>query len=105
VNTQEAPNRPRAKLQRTCVVCGKKADKRGLLRVVRPPDGAVSFDPTGRAPGRGAYICSLECLEKARKEGRLARSLKTTMMKDDYDRVAAAISSALQSIDGGVKER
>ncbi len=100
----EANNTPRAKRQRTCIVCGRQDDKRGLQRVVRSPQGTVQFDPTGRAAGRGAYICSLECLEKARKGGRLARSLKTTMTEEDYDRVAAAMIESLQSIDGGVKE-
>lgn len=102
--TGEANGNVRVKRQRTCIVCGRQADKRGLLRVVRSPQGTVDFDPTGRAAGRGAYICSLECLDKARKGGRLARSLKTTMTEEDYDRVAAAVKGSLQSIDGRVKE-
>ena len=102
--TGEANGNARVKRQRTCIVCGRQADKRGLLRVVRSPQGTVDFDPTGRAAGRGAYICSLDCLEKARKGGRLARSLKTTMTEEDYDRVAAAVIGSLQSVDGTVKE-
>lgn len=48
------------------------------MRIVRRPDGEVVVDPSGRAPGRGAYICrNLACLELALKKKQLARSLKT----------------------------
>ena len=43
--------------QRSCIACGKLAGKAELMRIVRDPSGAVSFDKTGRAPGRGAYVC------------------------------------------------
>jgi predicted RNA-binding protein YlxR (DUF448 family) len=28
-----------------------------MTRVVRRPDGAIAFDATGKAPGRGTYLC------------------------------------------------
>jgi hypothetical protein len=28
-----------------------------MVRIVRAPDGAISIDDTGRAAGRGAYLC------------------------------------------------
>ena len=46
------------KRQRSCIACGKQAGKAELYRVVRTPAGSVAFDGTGRAPGRGAYVCS-----------------------------------------------
>ena len=46
------------KRQRSCIACGKQAGKAELYRVVRTPSGSVAFDGTGRAPGRGAYVCS-----------------------------------------------
>jgi predicted RNA-binding protein YlxR (DUF448 family) len=42
---------------RTCVVCKEKKPKRDLLRIVRTPDGEVVVDSTGRANGRGGYVC------------------------------------------------
>src|SRR2546421_10514721 len=61
---------------RTCVACRSTGDKRGLLRVVRNTDGQVAFDRTGKAPGRGAYICASEsCIAAARKQKKLERSL------------------------------
>jgi len=49
---------PRRAPQRTCVACRTTRDKRDLLRVVRAPDGSVSFDASGKAAGRGAYLCA-----------------------------------------------
>ncbi|MEJ5252896.1 MAG: YlxR family protein [Chthonomonadetes bacterium] len=65
---------------RTCVACRTPAPKRGLMRVVRTPEGMVELDPTGKKPGRGAYLCrSLACVQKALKEKRLERSLRVSL--------------------------
>ncbi len=62
--------------ERTCVGCGAKEPKRQLLRVVLAPDGAPRFDPTGRSPGRGAYIHPVEACVLAAGRGRqLAHAL------------------------------
>ena len=61
---------------RTCVACRQEAGKRELVRFVRRPDGAVALDPSGRAPGRGAYLhATAECFELARKRKTLDRAL------------------------------
>jgi uncharacterized protein len=61
---------------RTCVACRQEGGKRELIRVVRNPDGVAAVDPTGRAPGRGAYLHrSPECVEMARKRRALDRAL------------------------------
>ena len=41
---------------RTCVACRQEAGKGALIRLVRGPDGSAATDPSGRAPGRGAYL-------------------------------------------------
>lgn len=81
------------KRQRSCIACGAQADKVTLLRVVRTPEGAVVFDPSGRMPGRGAYVCSAECFAAACKKKKLDRALKATLGSDDYDRIAADIAA------------
>ena len=50
---------------RMCVGCREMKPKRELLRVVRSPEGEISFDLTGRKSGRGAYVCrSQDCLQR-----------------------------------------
>ena len=62
---------------RTCLGCRKTSDKGDLLRIVRTPEGQVMADPTGKANGRGAYVCpNEECIRKVLKSGALSRSLK-----------------------------
>jgi uncharacterized protein len=73
------PNPPREPV-RTCVACREEAGKRALVRVVRRPDGTAVVDPTGHAPGRGAYVHQdANCLETARKRKALERSLKSAI--------------------------
>lgn len=77
---------------RKCAVCGEHFPKKELIRVVRKPDGEVVLDLTGKANGRGAYLCRSEkCLAKARKSGRLANSLSCAIDESVYDAVAAEL--------------
>ena len=85
------------KRQRSCIACGRQADKVALLRIVRDPSGAVAFDATGRAPGRGAYICSEECFAAACKRKKLDRALRTTLEGDVYERIAAEVAAAART--------
>ena len=65
--------------RRTCVVCRSTAAKRTLHRIVRSPDGTVAYDPTGKAAGRGAYLCGqLACLDTAVRRRSIQRALKVT---------------------------
>lgn len=41
---------------RKSVVSGEMFPKKELLRIARSKEGVVSIDPTGKAPGRGAYL-------------------------------------------------
>ncbi len=60
---------------RMCVGCRVMMEKKSLKRVVRSPEGAISIDTAGKAPGRGAYVCSIPCLERAVKTRALERAL------------------------------
>lgn len=78
--------RPRHVPIRTCVACRTSGDKRGLLRVVRNPESGVAFDASGKANGRGAYVCATEtCIQSARKQNKLGRSLKTEVPSTLYE--------------------
>lgn len=54
--------------------------------MVHRPEG-VLVDPTGKMPGRGAYLHNLRsCWEKGLK-GSLARALKVDLQPEDLDRL------------------
>jgi uncharacterized protein len=63
---------------RTCVACRDEAGKRTLVRFTRNSEGVVVEDPTGRAPGRGAYLHDdPDCRALALKKRSLERALRT----------------------------
>ena len=62
--------------QRSCVACRQVRPKGELLRLVRTPEGEVGVDVTGKAAGRGAYVCRDErCAQRAVKQKKLVRAL------------------------------
>jgi predicted RNA-binding protein YlxR (DUF448 family) len=72
------------------VVCRATAAKRVLHRIVRAPDGTVAYDPTGKAAGRGAYLCGRpDCLDGAVRRRSIQRALKVT----DAEAAAAAVEA------------
>ena len=69
--------------QRTCVGCRTVQPKRSLIRLVRTADG-IQIDPSGKLPGRGAYLHELRsCWEKGLK-GSLGQALKTEINARNY---------------------
>ena len=72
--------------QRTCVGCGTIRPKREMVRIVRTPDQGVKIDESGKASGRGAYLCrERKCWEKALSEKRLEHALKTGVSKEERE--------------------
>ena len=71
---------------RTCVGCGEPKAKRELIRVALSPDGNITIDRSGKAPGREAYLCEfMSSIEQACKAKRLERSLKHSVSKEIYE--------------------
>jgi len=78
--------------QRRCVSCREMKDKSALIRVVSSKDGSLSIDTTGKASGRGAYLCKdTDCLAKAQKSKGLERSIKRAMPQEIYDSLTSCI--------------
>jgi uncharacterized protein len=51
---------------------------------VRTPEGEVRLDPTGKAPGRGAYVDpDPACVEAAIRKGALGRVLRASLGPED----------------------
>ena len=86
------PVKPRKIPMRMCVGCREMKPKVQLLRVVKPQEGEAHIDRTGKAPGRGAYVCGqVECFKKARKSRALERALETKIDEAVYDQLEANI--------------
>ena len=78
--------------QRTCVGCREVLAKRTLIRIVRGQD-AVHVDPTGKMPGRGAYLHDRRsCWERGLK-GALANALKTELSAGDREHLLAFMAT------------
>ena len=76
------------KPMRKCVGCGESKEKSMLIRVIRDTAGEIHLDPTGRANGRGAYVCKdSKCLEKAIKKRGLERSLKVVITEETLEQL------------------
>ena len=73
---------------RQCLGCREMKPKRELIRVVRSPEGEISLDFKGKAPGRGAYICpSPVCLKQAIKAKALERAFSTQIPEAVYEKL------------------
>jgi uncharacterized protein len=73
---------------RTCIACREAKPKKALIRIGRSPEGAVAVDPTGKARGRGAYLCNnSSCWERALKRRILNHALKCELDPETVQRL------------------
>ena len=78
--------------QRTCMGCNLKKNKKELIRIVKNKEGNISIDRTGKAEGRGAYICdNISCLEKVIKSKRLEKLFETKISDEIYENLRGVI--------------
>jgi predicted RNA-binding protein YlxR (DUF448 family) len=72
------------------------------VRVVRSPGGIVLIDPTGRMPGRGAYLCRDDaCWDLAGRKRALERALKVQLPHD----IAATLAAGPAALPAPTTER
>ncbi|MBE5734567.1 MAG: YlxR family protein [Clostridiales bacterium] len=70
---------------RTCIACRAEKPKRELIRVVKFGE-EIKLDLTGKANGRGAYVCNdKECIEKLKKGKLLNRTFSCQVSDQTYD--------------------
>lgn len=78
--------------KRTCIGCNEIKLKKELIRIVKNKQGEISIDRTGKANGRGAYICdNIECLEKAIRTKKLERTFEAQISEDIYNELRQTI--------------
>jgi predicted RNA-binding protein YlxR (DUF448 family) len=86
--------------ERTCVGCGRKDEKRRLLRFSVSAGGVLTLDLRQRAPGRGIYLCpQRDCFRRAVKKRRLLERLPRAMVPDWSDWVARVEAHLKEAID------
>ncbi len=84
--------------KRTCIGCNEVKLKKELIRIVKNKNGEISVDKTGKAEGRGAYICdNVQCLEKAIKTKKLERNFETKIEIELYENLKKEMSIKNQS--------
>ena len=77
---------------RQCLGCREMKPKKELIRVVKSPEGEISLDFKGKAPGRGAYVCpDSACLKRAIKSKALERGFETQIPQEIYDGLVSAM--------------
>lgn len=76
---------------RTCVACKEKMPKKELVRIVKFND-EIFLDRTGKANGRGAYICPRkECFDKLKKSKGLNRAFEMEVNEQVYEALLEAL--------------
>ena len=85
---------PKTIPMRQCVGCREMRPKKELVRVVKGPDGGISLDFRGKAPGRGAYLCpNSECLRRAIRSRALERAFSCQIPQQIYDALVAGMEA------------
>lgn len=67
---------------RRCVGCMESKPKNSLVRIACY-EGEITVDPTGKAKGRGVYLCpDKNCMEKAKKRRSLQRNFEIEISEE-----------------------
>ena len=70
---------------RMCIACREMLPKKDMLRVVKNAEGAIGLDFSGKASGRGAYICNKsDCILKLKKQRLLNRAFSANVPETVY---------------------
>ena len=76
---------------RMCIACREGRPKKELVRIVASDNGLCA-DETGKANGRGAYICpDVACLDKAKKTKAFERALEAPLDEEAYNAIKRVI--------------
>lgn len=71
---------------RTCIGCRGKFPKKDLLRFVCDAAGKPQADPTGKLPGRGAYVCQSQvCIHVTCKSQKINAHLRGNLSRQVVD--------------------
>ena len=78
---------------RMCIGCREMKAKKDLIRIVKSPEGEISIDLKGKAPGRGAYLChNRSCVDKASKSRLLEKTFSMKIEHEVYEKLKAQLN-------------
>ena len=70
---------------RMCIACREMKPKLEMTRVVKNAKGEIFADSTGKAAGRGAYICgNPDCLKMLSKKKLLNKAFSANVSEEVY---------------------
>lgn len=79
---------------RQCTGCGEMKPKKELVRVVKTPEGNIMIDRSGKANGRGAYIChNIDCYKKAVKARRFEKAFSMPILESVSEQIVKELES------------
>lgn len=83
---------------RRCIGCMQSREKQALIRIAGDSAGNIFVDPTGRANGRGVYLCrdNRSCWETAKKKRAFAHSFAANLT----DETILALFAQLEDLCG-----
>ena len=77
---------------RRCIGCMESKPKQEMIRIACY-EGALTLDTTGRAKGRGVYLCrNSECMEKAKRKKAIQRNFGTAVSQSEIERIWEELS-------------
>lgn len=77
---------------RRCIGCMESKPKQELYRIAYY-EGELTADLTGRAKGRGVYLCrDPQCFEKAKKKKAFQRNFAAAIPEAEIDRVYSQLT-------------
>lgn len=81
-------NRPMKKIpMRRCIGCMESKPKNQLVRIAGY-EGTISIDPTGKAKGRGVYLCrNQDCFRVAQKKKAIGRGLRMEVSAEQVEKL------------------
>ncbi len=87
---------------RRCVGCMQSREKKSLIRIAGY-EGSLTVDTTGKAKGRGVYLCrdNRQCWENAYKRKAIERNLNMAVTEEMKSQVFAQLETLLDGQDAG----
>ncbi|KRM12058.1 YlxR family protein [Paucilactobacillus suebicus] len=74
------------------IVTGEMMPKKELIRVVKNKEDEVSLDPTGKKPGRGAYVSvNVDVANQAKKQKTFDKVFSLKIDDDFYDELISYV--------------